>query len=464
MISKWLIFDCVYDQYKWVVAFVKVIQWDFKPNQQVNLINSEKKIIITETWYFDPNYHPNNSLNTWEIGYIVTGQKSVRDISVWDTIISGINFQNYSELKQYIIPWFRKVKPYVFAWVYPMQNNQYEKLKDSFEKLSINDSAIEFDYENNKALWFWFRCGFLGMLHMDIVKERLSREYDIETLFTIPNVIYLVKMKNLQHEKIKTGTNIDDLIKSWLYKHVLKFEKYKPEDYDWYEDDQIILKYSHILKPRVIVRSWADMPVNGFMEKILEPIAEVEVVWPSEYYGNISAICNDARWVMKSVEYLVDDRVIWKYDIPLAEIIVDFYDELKSATKWYATMNYEFKWYNEWDLTKLDILINSELVEAFSMVVYQPNGYSIWNNIISKLKELIPRHMFAIPIQAAFGAKVIARETIPAMKKDVLAKCYGWDVSRKRKLLEKQKEGKKKMKEIGRVSIPNDIFIKMMKR
>ncbi len=464
MISKGLIFDCVYDQYKWVVAFVKVLQWNFQPNQQVNLINSEKKIIITETWYFDPNYHPNKSLNTWEIGYIVTGQKSVRDISVWDTIISGVSFNNYNELKQYIIPWFRKVKPYVFAWVYPMQNNQYEKLKDSFEKLSINDSAIEFDYENNKALWFWFRCGFLGMLHMDIVKERLSREYDIETLFTIPNVIYLVKMKNLQHEKIKTGTNIDDMVKSWLYKHVLKFENIKSEEYDWCEDEQIILKYSNILKPWVIVRSWADMPVNGFMEKILEPISEVEVVGPSEYYGNISVLCNNSRWILKSVEYLADDRVIRKYYIPLAEIIVDFYDELKSITKWYATMNYEFKWYDEWELTKLDILINGELVEAFSMVVYQPNWYNIGNNIITKLKELIPRHMFIIPIQAAFGAKVIARETIPAIKKDVLAKCYGWDVSRKRKLLEKQKEGKKKMKEIGRVSIPNDIFIKMMKR
>lgn len=464
MISLGLIFDCVYDQYKWVVAFVKVIQWNFQPNQPIHLINSQKKITVTETWYFDPNYHPNKLLDTGEIWYIVTGQKSVRDVSVWDTIISGVNFQHYNELDQYIIPWFRKVKPYVFAGVYPMQNNQYEKLKDSFEKLTINDSAVEFDYENNKALGFGFRCGFLGMLHMDIVKERLAREYDIETLFTIPNVIYLVKMKNLQHEKIKTGVNVDDLVKSWLYKHVLKFEKEDISNLEWVEENQIILKYKELLKPWVIIRSWWDMPTNGFMEKILEPIAEVEVVWPSGYYWSISALCNESRWTLKSVEYLADDRVIWKYDIPLAEIIVDFYDELKSITKWYATMNYEFKWYLEWDLTKLDILINSELVEAFSMVVYQPNGYNIWNKIITKLKELIPRHMFSIPIQAAFGAKVIARETIPAMKKDVLAKCYGGDVSRKRKLLEKQKEGKKKMKEIGKVSIPNDIFIKMMKR
>ena len=464
MTSLWLIFDCVYDQYKWVVAFVKVLQWNFQPNQHINLINSQKKISITEVGYFDPKYHPSKVLDTGEIWYIVTWQKSVRDISVWDTIISGVPFQNYQELHSYIIPWFRKVKPYVFAGVYPMQNNQYEKLKDSFEKLSINDSAIEFDYENNKALGFGFRCWFLGMLHMDIVKERLSREYDIETLFTIPNVIYIVKMKNLQHEKIKTGTNIDDLLKSWLYKHVLKFEGIKQEDYGWYEDSQIISKYNNIFKPWMVIRSGGDMPANGFMEKILEPIAEVEVVWPSDYYGNISALCNESRWSLKSVEYLADDRVIWKYDIPLAEIIVDFYDELKSITKWYATMNYEFKSYEPGELTKLDILINGELVEAFSMVVYQPNGYSVGNNIILRLKELIPRHMFSIPIQAAFGAKVIARETIPAIKKDVLAKCYGGDVSRKRKLLEKQKEGKKKMKEIGRVSIPNDIFIKMMKR
>lgn len=465
-LSKSLIFDCVYDPYKGVVAYVKVVQWSFGAWQQVLLIHSETKITITEVWYFDPDYHSAKSLNEWEIGYIVTWAKSVRDVKIGDTIIQGVPFSgNFHLLREHSIPWFRKIKPYVFAWVYPMANNEFEKLRDSFEKLSINDSAIEYEYENNKAMWFGFRCGFLGMLHMDIIKERLEREYGMQTIFTIPNVVYLVHMKSYKHEAVKTWTNIDDLLRTWLWKYVLTYTNppRKWEITEWTTESEII-RLRELLKDRLIVRSWGDMPPNGDIADILEPIADVEVVWPSEYYGNISSLCNQSRWVLKGTEFLNDDRVIWKYEMPLAEIIIDFYDQLKSLTKWYATMNYEFKNYIENDLSKLDILINWEVVEAFSMVVYQPHGYQIGVEICEKLKDLIPKHMFSIPIQAAFGSKIIARETISAMKKDVLAKCYGWDVSRKRKLLEKQKEWKKKMKEIGQVSIPNDIFINIMKR
>ncbi|MFA7285166.1 MAG: hypothetical protein WC004_05095, partial [Candidatus Absconditabacterales bacterium] len=370
---------------------------------------------------------------------------------------------------------FRRIKPYVFAGVYPVANNEFEKLRDSFEKLSINDSAIEYEYENNKAMGFGFRCGFLGMLHMDIIKERLDREYNTQTIFTIPNVVYIVRMKNYKHEAVKTGTNVDDLILSGLRKHVVQQAeggKLKAESNNGafslepgaLSPVEIREQYHDILRERLIVRSGGDMPANGDVSDILEPIAEVEVVGPSEYYGSISQLCNEARGILKGTEFLNDDRVIRKYEIPLGEIIIDFYDQLKSLTKGYATMNYDFKHYAPGELAKLDILINGEIVEAFSMVVYEPYGYDKGCKVIEKLKELIPRHMFNIPLQAAFGAKIIARETIPAVRKDVLAKCYGGDISRKRKLLEKQKEGKKKMKEIGKVSIPNDIFINMMKR
>lgn len=463
-ISKALIFDCVYDPYKGVVAYVKVVEWQFFGNQQISLIHSERKITITEVGYFNPNYKIVKSLNTGEIGYIVTGAKSVRDIKIGDTLIDGVSYNNdFDLLLPYAIPGFRKIKPYVFAGVYPVANNEFEKLRDSFEKLSINDSSIEYEYENNKAMGFGFRCGFLGMLHMDIVKERLEREYNIQTIFTIPNVVYVVRLKNFKHESVKTGVNIDDLIATGLRKFVLKYKNPNIEIMN--EDPHYVREtYAEILKDWLIVRSGGDMPPNGDVAEILEPIAEVEVVGPSEYYGNISGLCNNARWILKGTEFLNDDRVIRKYEMPLGEIIIDFYDQLKSLTKGYATMNYEFKTYRVGDLAKLDILIAGEVVEAFSMVVYEPKGFEIGIEICEKLKELIPKHLFSIAIQAAFGSKVIARETISAIKKDVLAKCYGGDISRKRKLLEKQKEGKKKMKEIGRVSIPNDIFINMMKR
>lgn len=463
-ISKALIFDCVYDPYKGVVAYVKVVEGQFFGGQQISGVYSEKKITITEVGFFNPNYKIVKSLNTGEIGYIVTGAKSVRDIKIWDTLIDGVTYNNdFGLLLPYAIPGFRKIKPYVFAGVYPVANNEFEKLRDSFEKLSINDSSIEYEYENNKAMWFGFRCGFLGMLHMDIVKERLEREYNIQTIFTIPNVVYVVRLKTFKHESVKTGVNIDDLISTGLRKFVLKYKHPKIEIMN--EDPFFVREnYAEHLKDWLIVRSGGDMPPNGDVAEILEPIAEVEVVGPSDYYGNISSLCNDARWSLKGTEFLNDDRVIRKYEIPLGEIIIDFYDQLKSLTKGYATMNYEFKTYRLGELAKLDILIAGEVVEAFSMVVYEPNGFEIGNEICEKLKALIPRHLFSIAIQAAFGAKIIARETISAVTKDVLAKCYGGDISRKRKLLEKQKEGKKKMKEIGRVSIPNDIFINMMKR
>ncbi len=456
--SRALIFDSVYDPYKWVLAYIKVVDWQLKVGDSLNLLYSHNLINPTEVWYFSPDYKSDKSLKEWQIWYIVTGEKSVRDVQIGDTIIA--NPQN-KERNIYTIPGFKKVKPFVYAGIYPMDSTEYDKLKDSLEKLSLNDSAIEYELEDSKALGFGFRCGFLWMLHMDIVKERLIREYWLDTIFTIPTVVYLVKSKNLSIDSIKLWNNIQNLIQTWLWKQIIKdHKKYNESDFV----DEIPTEIQEQLKPRLVVKSWADMVEQGMIEEILEPVATVEIVGPQEYAGNVMQLCQEFRWKLQTMDYIDSTRVVRHYELPIWEIIIDFYDRLKSATKWYATMNYEFKNYQESDLVKLDIFINNEKVEALSWVVHNDSAYHKWRAVVEKLKELIPRHLFSIPLQAGIGNKMIARETIWAMKKDVLAKCYGWDVSRKRKLLEKQKEWKKRLKSIWNVSVPSDVFIKMVTR
>lgn len=465
-LSRALIFDCVYDSYKWVVAYIKVVEWSFKTWDQLYLIHTQKFVDITEVWHFTPDYKSDKTITHWQIGYVVTGEKSVRNIQIWDTMVWWLprNF-DIEEIKNIAIPGFKRVKPYVYAWVYPIDSNDYDKLKDSLEKLSMNDSAIEYELEDSKALWFWFRCGFLWMLHMDIVKERLAREYNMETIFTIPTVVYLVKSKNPSLDPIKSWANIQSIIKSWLRKQLIHDKELDSvEDLTVSQTEKVKTKLESDFKTRLVVRSWADMIEHGLIDEIREPISTVEIVWPNEFAGNIMQLCQDYRWKLKSMEYIDETRVVRHYELPMWEIIIDFYDRLKSATKWYATMNYEFKSYESADLIKLDILINNEKVEALSRVVHSDNVYYKWRDAVEKLKELIPKHLFAIPIQAWVWTKIIARETISAMKKDVLAKCYGWDVSRKRKLLEKQKEWKKKMKALWNVNVPSDVFIKMVAR
>ena len=449
-LSRALIFDSVYDPYKGILSYIKIIEGNFKANQEVQLIHSDKIIKPTEVGYFDPEYATDKYLSEGQIGYIVTWEKSVRDAQIWDTIINWIKTKETSELQPYVIPWFKTAKPYVYAGVYPIETSDYDKLKESLQKLSLNDSAIEYDLEDSKALWFGFRCGFLGMLHMDIIKERLSREYNIETIFTIPTVVYLIKAKNLSIDAIKSGKNVKDIKEANLDQYI-PLDENKPHN-------------NISLKPRISVKSWSDMIEQGNIETILEPIAEVEIVWPQEFAWNIMALCQEHRGEMSNMEYLDETRVVRHYQIPLAEIIIDFYDKLKSSTKWYATMNYEFKEYRPADLVKLDIFINNELMEALSWIVHKDKSYQQGREIVKKLKKLIPRHLFSVPIQAWISSKMIARETIGAVKKDVIAKCYWWDISRKRKLLEKQKEWKKKMKALWSVSVPSDIFIKLVTR
>lgn len=465
-IARALIFDCVYDSYKWVVAYIKVVEWSIKAWDNLYLIHTEKFVDITEVWHFTPDYKSDKTLSHWQIWYVITWEKSVRNVQIWDTMVWWLSkVFDTQEIKHLAIPGFKRVKPYVYAGVYPIDSNDYDKLKDSLEKLSLNDSAIEYELEDSKALWFWFRCGFLWMLHMDIVKERLSREYNMETIFTIPTVVYLIKSKTWSIDQIKSWNNIAALVKTWLRKQIIKDKHLLSiEDPDILETEKIKEHLQSEYKSWIVVRSWADMIEHWLIDEIREPISNVEIVWPNEYAGNIMQLCQDYRGKLKSMEYIDETRVVRHYSLPMGEIIIDFYDRLKSATKWYATMNYEFKSYEYADLVKLDILINNEKVEALSRVVHSDNVYYKWRDAVERLKELIPKHLFAIPIQAWIWTKIIARETISAMKKDVLAKCYGWDVSRKRKLLEKQKEWKKKMKALWNVNVPSDVFIKMVAR
>ncbi|MCK9467242.1 MAG: hypothetical protein M0P94_02845 [Candidatus Absconditabacterales bacterium] len=470
-ISKALIFDCVYDPYKGVVAYVKIIQGSFKTGDNLYLIHSEISLQATEVGYFSPEYTKDSQLTKGQIGYIVTGLKSVRDAQIGDTIIGDYQkVKKFTEEKSYnlqslAVPGFKKSKPFVYAGVYPIETPDYDKLKDSLEKLSLNDSSIEYSMEDSKALGLGFRCGFLGMLHMDIIKERLSREFDLETIFTTPTVVYLVKSKTPALDKIKSGANVTELAKTGYYRPILLINGISQEEVDQTKDfsiGEIIEKYGSILKLRMIVKAGSDIEEQGIIDEIYEPIGEVEIVGPQEYTGEIMSLCQSYRGEMQNMEHIDQTRVVRKYLLPMGEIIVDFYDRLKSATKGYATMNYEFKRYQKSDLVKLDIYLNGEKIEALSMIIHKDNSAYQGRDIVKKLKELIPRHMFVIPIQAGIGNKMIARENISALKKDVIAKCYGGDISRKRKLLQKQKEGKKKMKAMGSVNVPSDVFIKMV--
>ncbi len=458
-LTRALIFDSVYDPYRGVVTYVKMVNGDITWGECLHLIHTDKEITCTEVGHFSPEYVADKQLKQGQIGYIVTGEKSVRDAQIWDTIVNTTTFQQFKISTDLVVPGFKKVKPFVYAGVYPVDSNDYDKLKDSLGKLSLNDSAIEYELEDSKALGFGFRCGFLGMLHMDIVRERLSREYGMETIFTIPTVVYLIKSKNLSLPAIKSWANITKLLESGLYTQVTQIKNTEE-----LTDKNLNETMREELKPWMVVKSGSDMIDYGLIDEIREPVSHTEIVWPQSFAGNIMSLCQEYRGKLLKMDYIDTERVVRHYELPMGEIIIDFYDRLKSATKGYATMNYEFKKYQPADLIKLDIFINAEKVEALSRVVHQDKAFYLAKEVVEKLKTLIPKHLFIIPIQAAIGTRIIARETIPAMRKDVLAKCYGWDVSRKRKLLAKQKEWKKKMKAIGNVDVPSDVFIKMVTR
>ncbi len=402
-----LVFDSHYDSYKGVVAYVRVVDGALSGDAELYLMARQEEVDVVEVGIFRPEMTPvDRRLAAGEVGYVATGLKDVKEWPVGDTL---------TELNRPVsqaLPGYQPVQPMVFAGLYPMDTDDYEALRDALDKLRLNDASLTYTPETSQALNFGFRCGFLGLLHMDIVRERLEREYDFDLVLTPPNVEY----------------------------HVLR------------RDGEVVK-----------VNNPADLPPEGETEEIHEPWVSLNIFIPSEYVGPVMELAMARRGEMTSMEYLDAQRVLLKYELPLSEMIVDFYDHLKSRTRGYASMDYQFSGYRPGDLVRLDVLVNERPVDAFSLIVHRDKAYHRGDVLVRRLKENIPRQLFRIPIQAAIGNRVIARQTVKALRKNVLAKCYGGDITRKRKLLEKQREGKKRMKQIGEVSIPLEAFLAVLR-
>lgn len=409
---KGLIFDSVYDPYKGVVIYVRLNSGSIKKGDTVYFLNTKKSIDVLEVGHFRPKYSPCNKLSAGEVGYVVTGLKSVRDARVGDTVWkAGNSKMELSDAKP--LDGYSVVRPFVFAGVFCTDSDDYQILRDALSKLQINDSALTYEPEHSGALGHGFRCGFLGLLHMEIVQERLEREYNLSLIVTAPSVSYLV-VTNKGEENM--------------------------------------------------IASPAELPEPAFVSEIREPWVKIEILVPKDFVGAVMTLCSEKRAVSKNMQYLDEKRVLLTFEIPLASIVVDFYDSLKSVTSGYASMNYEYLDYRVGNLVKLDILIAGEIVDALSLIVHRDNAFYVGRNLTKKLKELVPRANFVIPIQASIGSKVVARETLSAYRKDVTAGLYGGDISRKKKLLAKQKKGKKRMKMVGKVELPQEAFLAVLKK
>ena len=401
-----LIFDSVFDSYRGAIAYVRVFEGKVKKGNWIKFFSHEQTYEVDEVGYLKLKMYPADSLSSGEVGYIIANVKKVADTRVGDTITLA---DNPAEAP---LPGFKHVKPMVFAGLYPSNSENYEELRDAMEKLVLNDSALVYEPESSNALGFGFRCGFLGLLHLEIVQERLHREYNLSIISTVPNVEYRV---------VRTDRGV------------------------------------------VLVDNPAQLPPPGEIDHIEEPFVLAHIITPSEFIGNVMKLCMDRRGVYRTTEYLDSKRARLVYELPLAEIIFDFYDKLKSTTKGYASLDYEFLEYKEEPLVKLDILLNSEPVDALSSIVHREKAFFWGRELCAKLRQLIPRQLFEVVIQAAIGSKVISRESIKPLRKNVTAKCYGGDITRKRKLLERQKEGKKRMKQVGTVEIPQEAFLAVLK-
>ena len=404
---KALIFDSYYDSYKGVIIYVRVKEGTVKVGDNIRLMATGAVFNVVEAGFMDANSLVNNGkLEAGEVGYIAASIKSIGDTQVGDTVT------NDDEPCDEPLPGYRKVNPMVFSGIYPADGAKYGDLREALEKLQLNDASLSFEPETSIALGFGFRCGFLGLLHMEIIQERLEREYNLDLITTAPSVIYKVTLTNGEVQYIDNPTNYPD--------------------------------------PAVI-------------QLAEEPMVKASILSPSDYVGNIMELCQDRRGVFKDMKYLDDTRVELHYELPLNEIVYDFFDVLKSRTKGYASFDYEMMGYVPSKLVKLDILLNGDIVDALSFIIHTDKAYSRARKIAEKLKENIPRQLFEVPIQAAIGGKIIARETVKAVRKDVLAKCYGGDITRKKKLLEKQKEGKKRMRQLGTVEVPQEAFMSVLK-
>jgi len=401
-----LIFDSVFDSYRGAIAYVRIFEGKVKKGDWIKFFSHERTYEVDEVGYMKLKMYPTESLSSGEVGYVIANVKNVADTRVGDTLTLA------DRPAAEPLPGFKHVKPMVFAGLYPSNTENYEELRDAMAKLILNDSSLAYEPESSNALGFGFRCGFLGLLHLEIVQERLQREYNMSIISTVPNVEYKV---------IKTD------------------------------------------RGTVLVDNPAQLPPPGEIDHIEEPFVLASVITPAEFIGNVMKLCMDRRGVYRTTEYLDSKRARLEYELPLAEIIFDFYDKLKSTTKGYASLDYEFLEYKEEPLVKLDILLNSEPVDALSSIVHREKAYFWGRELCAKLRQLIPRQLFEVVIQAAIGSKVISRESVKPLRKNVTAKCYGGDITRKRKLLERQKEGKKRMKQVGTVEIPQEAFLAVLK-
>lgn len=403
---KALIFDSYYDSYKGVTCYIKVVEGTIKPGMDIMMMSTGKKFEVTEVGVVTSRHLSMDILEAGEVGYVTASIKNVKEARVGDTITDAVKPTKEP------LPGYKKVIPMVYCGIYPAEGEDFSSVRDALEKLQVNDAALVFEPESSVALGFGFRCGFLGLLHMEIIQERLDREFDLSIITTAPSVIYKVMKSDGETLEIQNPSNL---------------------------------------------------PPVSEIDYMEEPIVKASIMTPTDYVGTIMELCQNKRGVFINMEYLEETRVTLHYELPLNEVIYDFFDALKSKTKGYASFDYELIGYRRSELVKLDILINSEMVDAFSLIVHEEKAYERARTIAERLVDVIPRHQFAVPIQAAIGAKVIARETVRALRKDVLAKCYGGDISRKKKLLEKQKEGKKRMRQIGSVEVPQEAFLTVLK-
>ena len=401
-----LIFDCVYDNYKGALSFVRIVDGVVRPGDRIRSMATGREFDVTEVGVFTPRLTPTDELTAGEVGYISASIKSVAETKVGDTITSAANPAKAP------LPGYKQVNPMVFCGIYPADGAHYDDLRDALDKLKLNDASLSFEPETSMALGYGFRCGFLGLLHMEIIQERLEREFDLDLVTTSPSVIYRVRMMNGEERLIDNPSNLP--------------------------------------------------PVTE-IEYMEEPMVNANIMTPSQYVGTIMELCQDKRGIFQDMDYIEETRVSMHYILPLNEIIYDFFDQLKSRSRGYASFDYELREYMRSDLVKLDFLLNGDTCDALSTIVHRDKAYAKGRAVAEKLKEVIPRQQFEIPIQAAIGGKIIARETVSAVRKDVLAKCYGGDITRKKKLLEKQKEGKKRMRQVGTVQVPSEAFMSVLR-
>lgn len=433
---KALVFDSQYDAYRWVVSYVKVFSWEIKKGDICHFLNTDKKIEALDVGHFSPWYESDDKIWLGSVWYVVTWLKTIADAKVWDTLWKpeNVSWPKAKPEEAKAIEWFWEVTPFIYAWIFAMDSSEYPLLKDAIEKLVLNDSALTVESSVSPALWHWYRCGFLGLLHLDIVKERLLREFNMDVIMTSPQVTYRVLL---------------------LWDKISEYSRFSSE---------LVENVKGQKCTRILISNPEDLPAQWKYLHIEEPVAKIEIITPQEYIWNLMQLSQERRWIFINQQFIDTNRVMLTYELPMNELIWDFYDEIKSLSSWYASLNYEFKKWSEDDLVKLEVVIADEKVDALAFICHRDQARMLWWKICKNLKETIPKALFAIKIQAVVWSEVVWRENISALRKDVTAKLYWWDISRKKKLLQKQAKGKKKMKQFWKVSLPSEAFVNLLKK